>query len=132
MNTDAAIEVIRAAVPGLVAAYVFGSQADGTARATSDVDLAVLAERPLPAMERFALQGDLARALRAEAVDCVDLRAASTVMQMQVVSTGRVLLDANRTARQHFEVYVYSSYALLSEERQGILDDIRERGRVYG
>lgn len=131
-RAGAATDAIRAAVPNVVAAYVFGSQAAGTARADSDVDVAILAEDALSAEARFDLQARLAHAFRADAVDLVDLRAASTVMQMQVLHSGRVLLDEDRTAREHFEVYVYSAYALLNEERQGILGDIRKRGRVYG
>lgn len=65
-------------------------------------------------------------------VDFVDLRAASTVMRMQIVSTGTVLFESDRAVRQAFEVHTYSAYALLNEERAGILEDIHERGRVYG
>lgn len=53
-------------------------------------------------------------------------------MRMQVVSTGTVLFASDRAARQAFEVHTYSASALLNEERTGILDDIRKRGRVYG
>lgn len=80
---------------------------------------------------RFLLREDLALALGRN-VDLVDLRAASTVLRAQAVSTGRVVLDAEPAARAAFEVFVYSSYALLNEERAGILDDIAARARVYG
>jgi hypothetical protein len=65
-------------------------------------------------------------------VDLVDLGAASTVMRAQVIGSGCVVADVDPVARQHFEVQALSAYALLNEERAGILADIRQRGRVYG
>lgn len=62
----------------------------------------------------------------------MDLRSASTVMQMQVVATGTVIAESDRTGRQEFEMHTSSAYALLNEERAGILDDIQARGHVYG
>ena len=101
MNDTLLIEQIRKSVPSLIALYRFGSQAKGTARPDSDVDL-------------------------------VDLRTASTVMRMQVLSTG-VCLDAPvEPARREFEMYAYSDYARLNEERREIVKGITKRGLVYG
>ena len=130
-DREAALGHLRAALPGLQALYLFGSAASGEARPGSDLDLALLADRPLAADERFDLEQDLALLLGRE-VDLVDLLAASTVMRMQVISTGRLLWEANRYRRELFEVTVYSAYARLNEERRGILEDIRREGRVYG
>ncbi len=65
-------------------------------------------------------------------VDLVDLLSASTVMRAQVVSTGILLVDADPGARAIFETTVYASYARLNEERRALLDDIKQRGHVYG
>lgn len=130
-DLSAPVDRLRREVPGLVAVYLFGSAAHGTNGPQSDLDLAVLAGRPLDPVRRFDVQENLAAALGHD-VDLVDLRVASTVFQMQVVSTGRVLLDADRGARAAFETFVYSAYALLNEERAGVLEAIRQRGRVYG
>jgi uncharacterized protein len=94
------------------------------------VDLAVLACDPIPAMRRFGLAQELAIQLHRD-VDLVDLRTASTVMRMQVISTGECLDAPNEPTRREFEMYVFSVYARLNEERRGILDDIRARGSVY-
>ncbi len=126
-----AVDMLREVLADVQLIYLFGSQADGAGHAESDVDLAVLLPRALPARQRWEVQEDLARRLH-RSVDLVDLRNASTVMRMQVVSTGRVLYEDSRAARDHFETYVYSSYALLNEERQSILEAIHRRGRVYG
>ena len=65
-------------------------------------------------------------------VDLVDLRAASTVMRMQVISTGECLDSPNGPARREFEMYVYSDYARLNEERREILKRVRTSGVIYG
>lgn len=90
----------------------------------------MLAPRALDPVARWHAQESVAAALGRD-VDLVDLRAASTVMQAQVLG-GRVVWDGDRAARQSFEVVVMSSYALLNEERAGILADVRRRSTVYG
>jgi uncharacterized protein len=130
MPFENVIQRIKEALPGLIAVYRFGSQAQGAARPDSDVDLAVLAQPALSPATRLALKEDFSLLLRRD-VDVVDLRQASTVLRMQVVSIGECLFSADDTRREQFETMVYSSYARLNEERRGILDDIRARGRVY-
>lgn len=125
------IEYIGRAVPNLIALYRFGSQAQGTARPGSDVDLGVLAQAPIPAMRVFELAQELALHLHRD-VDLVDLRTASTVMRMQVISTGTCLNALNEPARREFEMYAYSDYARLNEERRDILKRITQSGVVYG
>lgn len=128
---DVALDLLVARVPGVAAVYLYGSEAQGTATAESDLDLAVLADRPLGAVARFDLAQQLA-ACAGRDVDLVDLRATPTVMQMQVLNTGRVVRDLDPAARRAFEVFVLASYALHNEERAGIVEDIQARGRVYG
>jgi Uncharacterized conserved protein len=124
MQKAALLQHIARAVPGLIALYRFGSQAQGTSRPESDIDLAVLAQQPLSPSARFALQEDLALLLRRD-IDLVDLRQASTVFRMQVVSTGECLHSEDDRTREQFETVVYAAYARLNEERRDILDDIR-------
>lgn len=131
MNDTLLIEYVRKSVPDLIALYRFGSQAKGEARPDSDIDLAVLARNPIPAMHRFELAQELATQLHRD-VDLVDLRAASTVMRMQVISTGKCLDAPDEQARRKFEMYAYSDYARLNEERREILKRISESGLVYG
>ena len=131
MQTNPIIETIRKAVPNLIALYRFGSQVHGTAGPESDVDVAILAPDPLSPPTLFDLQQQLAVLLHKE-VDLVDLASATTVLRMQVVSTGECLFSGNDRTREEFETSVFSSYARLNEERRGILDDVRARGSVYG
>ncbi len=125
------VRVLVEAVPDLIAVYRFGSQTGAQARPTSDIDLAILASQPTPAVRRFELEQELALLLHRD-VDLVDLRTASTVIRMQVISTGECLSSRDDRERQRFEAYVYSSYARLNEERREILKDVHERGLVYG
>lgn len=132
MLTDAQIAAfLRDAIPGLIAVYRFGSTAGGQARADSDVDIAFLAAAPVDAVERFAVQERLAAQLGGD-VDLVDLGRASTVMRMQVVSTGVLLAALDAAAQERFEDLTYSAYARLNEERREILEQIRREGRVHG
>ena len=131
MNDSSLIEHMRQSVPSLIALYRFGSQAKGLARPESDLDLAVLECNPIPAVRRFELTQELAIQLHRD-VDLVDLRTASTVMRMQVISTGECLYAPNEPTRREFEMYVFSDYARLNEERREILKRISASGLVYG
>jgi predicted nucleotidyltransferase len=131
MHFETAIRHIQRAIPSLIALYSFGSQSRGAARPDSDVDLAVLASTPIQELRRFALAQDIAMQLHRN-VDLVDLRCASTVMRMQVLSTGVCLYAPDEPARQEFEMYTYADYARLNEERREVLKGIAHRGLVYG
>ena len=63
-------------------------------------------------------------------VDLLDLRAASTVMQYQVISTGKALWDIGLQARL-FEVFILSEKLALNEAREPLLRAITKEGHVY-
>ena len=131
MNDAEAIRIIRGEIPDVIAIYRFGSTVLGPTHGESDIDLAVLAPVPLDPLRRFELQERLAVVLRRN-VDLVDLRAASTVMRMQVVSQGVLLRAFDASAQESFEDHTYSAYARLNEERKEILEQVRREGTVYG
>jgi len=58
------------------------------------------------------------------------LRAASTVMQYQVITTGRRLWSAGLQA-DLFECFVLSEKTALDEARAPLLADIAATGRIY-
>ena len=130
-DDQTAVAVIRSAVPGLIAIYRFGSSVAGEHGPESDVDLALLASTTIDPVVRFDLKERLASALH-QSVDLVDLRAASPVMAIQVIGKGRLLLDADASARGQFEDLTYGTYARLNEERRGILERVASEGSVYG
>lgn len=107
MDDIALIEFVQHVIPDLIALYRFGSETKGNPRPESDMDLAVLARRPIPALRLFELTQELAVQLHRD-VDLVDLRSISTVMRMQVISTGECLVSRDEAVRREFEMYAYS------------------------
>ncbi len=131
MNSHTITEFLTDQIPQVIAIYQFGSQARGEARPTSDIDLAILARHPISAERLFEIAQDLAIRLHHD-VDLLDLRTLSTVMRMQVLSTGQRLGTLDDQAAAEFEMYAYADYARLNEERRDLLKGITQRGLVYG
>lgn len=71
---------------------LFGSLASGRANSDSDLDIAVLGDRPLSAGRRIELIEALAR-LTGRAVDLVDLKTAGIVVARSAVLEGKVLFS---------------------------------------
>jgi predicted nucleotidyltransferase len=87
-NPDARkISELLADFPYIQLAVLFGSMARGTAKADSDIDVAVQANRELSADERIALVEALALAFN-RPVDLIDLRTAGQPLLDQIVRTG--------------------------------------------
>ena len=96
----------------LVAAYLFGSRARGTATDRSDVDVAVLyAAAPAPGLEGLGLdlEADLERALGLP-VQIVVLNTAPVDLIHRVLRDGHLLLDRDRSRRIRFEVKARNEY----------------------
>jgi len=105
------LERLRAAldaapVPGVVAAWLFGSAAAGRMHAESDVDVGVLLDRAVHPTEddrfdaRVALATELADALGDRAVDVVVLDDAPPLLAARIVTEGRLLVCRD-AAREH-------------------------------
>jgi predicted nucleotidyltransferase len=114
----------------LLAVYLFGSHARGEAAAGSDIDLAVLVAGKVDPVRLWGLGETLASELDSD-VDLIDLRAASTVMQYQIVTAGRRLWEKDVQAAL-YECAILSEKTELDTARAGLLADIRNEGRVYG
>ena len=127
---QAAISSIRTAFPNTLAIYLFGSRANGTANSDSDLDLAVLVAGYAEPLQLWDISNDLAEIAGCD-VDLLDMRAASTVMQYQILQTGRRLW-ANKLEADLFECFVLSEKLYFDQARAGLLDDIQKRGTVYG
>jgi predicted nucleotidyltransferase len=120
---------VLAKIPNLMALYVFGSQVQGTSGPESDLDLSVLAPGYIDPNVLWSLSNEIANLVNGD-VDLLDLRAASTVMQYQVLSTGKTLWDIGLQARL-FEVSVFSEKLALDEAREPLLRTITREGHVY-
>lgn len=123
------VELLREAVPGLLAIYRFGSAGTKYERPDSDMDLAFLADRARDAVVTWNIAQDIAAELGRD-VDLVDLRNASTVMAANIVTGGTRLLSLDAGKCAEFEAHTLADYARLNEERRGILQDIEQRGSI--
>lgn len=130
MNKQSIIEIVQTQVPNLLALYAFGSRIQGTASEHSDLDLAVLVAGYADPLLLFDVAGQLAESAGCE-VDLLDLRAASTVMQYQIITTGVRWWQIGPQAAL-YEAAVLSQKTALDTARAGLIDDIHKRGTVYG
>lgn len=132
LDTDAeqfVREQLLQAFPNALGIYAFGSRVQGTANAQSDLDLAILVAGYADPLQLFEMANQLADKLGYE-VDLLDLRAATTVMQYQVITTGRRLW-AKDVQADLFDVFVLNEKLDFDELRAEQLNEIRETGRIY-
>jgi len=115
---------LKQALPDTQLIYLFGSRADGSEKADSDWDIALLGQEKMDNVQRWQLAQELASLLNAD-VDLVDLLTSSTVLNMQVVSKGRLLYGDINT-KDVFETKVYSMYGRLQESRHDIIEKFLE------
>jgi predicted nucleotidyltransferase len=128
-NDGPVVSAILARLPNTMAIYAFGSQVHDTANVDSDLDLAVLVAGYAEALTLWDLAGSLADMVGCQ-VDLLDLRAASTVMQYQVITTGERLWSVGLQAGL-FECYVLSEKTDLDRARAPLLTDILTTGKIH-
>jgi predicted nucleotidyltransferase len=112
-------KLVLTALPQTRLLYLFGSQANNSATAQSDIDLTLLLPQKLDPIQRFDLQEELAIKLGTD-VDLVDLLSASTVLQHQIIYKGK-LLWGEEAEKTRFEMQVMAMYQKLNQERADIL-----------
>lgn len=96
----------------VVAAYLYGSVARGTAGAASDVDVALLFRSARPRTLEglpLALEARLERAVGAP-VQVVILNEAPADLVHRVLRDGRLVLERDRASRVRFEVRARNEY----------------------
>lgn len=130
MNRDSLINSLQTHAPKLLTIYAFGSRITGNARPDSGLDMAVLVAGYADPVMLFNLAGELADIANCP-VDLLDLRAASTIMQYQVITTGERWW-ASDTQAAIFEAAILSEKTALDTARAGLISDIEHRGKVYG
>jgi predicted nucleotidyltransferase len=121
---------ILAAIPDSVAIYAFGSAVTDHRGPDSDLDLAVLGRRPLPAQALY----DLARSLEVDLgldVDLVDLMTVPTVLRYEVITRGRRIHCAENDVAVEFEGRSLAEHGRFLEDFAPLFDKIRESGRAY-
>jgi uncharacterized protein len=98
---------------GIEFAYLFGSQAQGTADERSDWDIAVFFKKDpqkLPRWTLFYLESEISREIGKE-VHIISLNNLdSPVFLFQIINNGLLLVDKNTEKRILFEAQVLSKY----------------------
>lgn len=125
--------LLQQRLPHALAVYAFGSRVVNNgqhANIDSDLDVAVLVEGYADPIALFEISGELADMMNCS-VDLLDLRAASTVMQHQILTQGQRLWAKDVRAGL-FEAAMLTEKLHLNEMRQGLVEDIQTRGFVYG
>ena len=121
--------VERAPLPGLVAVYLFGSRARGTARPDSDVDVAIVrlsVDGPRFPTPELLLEGSLESALGLP-VQVVLMNAAPPDLVHRIMRDGIVVWEGDRSKRIAFEVRARNDYFDLAPR---LLEYRRSRGEV--
>ncbi len=106
---------------GLDTLWLYGSEAQGTAKPDSDVDLAALFRRRTEPLDVFDARTDLEEILHRD-VDLVDLDQTSPILGMQVLKYGDLLVDRN-PGRRHAAfgriLGLYEDVKLLRRDMEG-------------
>ncbi|MCM2312453.1 MAG: nucleotidyltransferase domain-containing protein [Steroidobacteraceae bacterium] len=121
---------ILAALPDVVAIYVFGSAASGNLGPDSDLDLAVLGPRPYDGRQLY----DLGRSIEVMSgvdIDLVDLITAPTLLKYEVITGGRQLHCAEPDVAFEFEGRSLAEYGRFVEDFAPLFDQIRDTGQAY-
>lgn len=116
---------------GAILIIVFGSIVTNKSHAQSDIDIALISDTKHSSMEIYSAAQDLANLIKRD-VDLINLTEVSPVMQAQIITKGKIIFDENPRFRQEFFILALKKYARLNEEREVVINKIKERGRVYG
>ncbi len=131
MKKEPIVAFLQNQVPNLLSLYAFGSQIRGDTHSESDLDLAVLVGGYADPLKLWELAGSLEDLVNCP-VDLLDLRAASTVMQYQIITLGERWWAYDDLQASLYEVMIIREKTELDEARSQILKDIEKRGTVYG
>lgn len=127
------IETIKNFLIEKLSAYLvilFGSAASNKMRPDSDIDIAFLSMRKTGEYETFMLAQELSGMIGRE-IDLVDMDRASSVFRVQILGKGMTVYNSDDYKSSLFKIRALKDYAILNEERQCIIDKIKERGFAY-
>lgn len=107
-------------------AYLFGSVASGTARDTSDVDIAVLLA---PGVDTGTMDRLIAalESVSVRTVDLVDLAAAPPLLAHEIIKNGKLILSRDEDERVAFVTRAVARYLDTAQLRKVQHHYLRER-----
>ena len=130
MNKAYILKQLQTDWPDLLGIYAFGSRTTRQAHADSDLDLAILLAGYADPLRLWESAQALASTLDYD-VDLLDMRAASSVMQHQILTTGECWWRKDPQAGL-FEAAALTEKLHFDQARTALLNDITHTGRVYG
>lgn len=132
LPTDEAIAAaVVAVVPSATAVWLFGSAVNGRWHAGSDLDIAVqIPERWSPS-ERFEAAMALGARLNID-VDLLEFQRLDTVMQVQILETGRLLVAREPVALLQYEGFLRTEYQNIQRWRQPLVRALADRLATHG
>lgn len=115
----------------VIAAYFYGSRAEGIARESSDLDVAVFldTEKSPPAGygRGVSLARQMDKLVRPFSVDVRELNSASPYFCFQVLKTGQLLYSRDENQRAEFETKIRLKYFDLKSMYEEFHQDMLER-----
>jgi predicted nucleotidyltransferase len=130
MTSSDAIRRVLESRADVTLAYVFGSAARGGARASSDVDVAVLFEALPEAGDLDRLAAGLQTAA-GRRVDLVVLNTAPPLLAHEIIKTGRRLACRSEVERVRFETRAMARYMDTAPLRRVQHHYLRERVKAF-
>lgn len=94
----------------VVAFFLFGSEASGRTNRLSDIDIAYLPSGKLSAKREDILFMDVAKLLKRDDLDMVDLSRADISLKYSVINSGKLLACADQKLLYNFVVKTRSVY----------------------
>jgi len=97
----------------VVLAFLFGSQAKGVARESSDFDIGIMLSKNLTASQRVSLKtklSDRLSKLLKNDVDIVIINTAGTLLKYQIAKDGKLLFERKANLAKKFRLLAIKEY----------------------
>jgi predicted nucleotidyltransferase len=120
--------VVEEVFPEALGVWVYGSFADGWARKDSDIDIAILPDRPIDGWELLERSVDVRLGRE---IDLVDLSAVSDLLQYEATARGVRVAARDPVRCDMFETAAMSKWLDQRRMLRDWMRDIHERGTVY-
>lgn len=89
---------------------LFGSQAEGRIHRESDIDIAVLGEKPLSVEQEILIITNLCQILKSDRIDVVNISRASPLLLKEIFSKPVVLYQKSPDILYEYELYALRRY----------------------
>lgn len=123
IKIESIVERLVNELPGLIAIYLHGSAVKNGLRPDSDLDLALLFEHDkVPDAKTIFIVKPEIEEVACKVVDLGILTTENPVFAKEVIISGKRLFCDDIFACEQFEMYIFSFYGKLNDERKQILD----------